>query len=153
MSDHQITITIDTREQQPWAFRDAARVRIGTVPAGDYALAGDEANFAIERKSLSDFVTTIVCDRERFQAELDRMDEAGFPVKVIIVEADWMDVIEHRYAAPEIQPPLVLRRVAELVMDGVCVLFCSNPVAAAGLCWRVLYERAKRIEGQDEASL
>ncbi len=144
----RITITIDTREQQPWGFHGMADVQRGTVPAGDYALAGDETGFAIERKSLDDFITTTVCQADRFQRELDKMDEMMFPAKVVIVEADWMDIISHDYTSPEIDPPLILRRVAELTLDGVEILFCSNPTASAGLCWRLLYERYKRLEKQ-----
>ena len=144
MQQDRITITIDTREQQPWGFHDMADVQRGTVTAGDYALAGDEAGFAIERKSLDDFISTVVCDTDRFQRELDRMDDMFFPAKVVIVEADWMDVINHEYASPEIEAPLILRRVAELTLDGVSILWCSNPAAAAGLCWRILLERHKR---------
>lgn len=148
--DARISITIDTREQTPWSFGDMAVCSRGTLVAGDYAVAGD-FGFAVERKSLHDFVSTLTTGFGRFRRELDRMRAAGFPALVVVVEAEWMDVINHLYASPAIQPPLVLRRVAELTMDGVAVVFCGNSPAAAGLCWRILLERQKRLmEGVDD---
>ena len=148
--DTRLEIVIDTREQTPWSFGDMAACSRGTLVAGDYAVAGDFA-FAVERKSLHDFVSTVTTGWARFRRELSRMQEASFPARVVIVEAEWMDVIRHEYASPEIQPPLVLRRVAELTLDGVAVVFCGNQAAAAGLCWRILLERKKRLmEGKDD---
>lgn len=148
--DARIQITIDTREQRPWSFGDLATVSRGTLTAGDYAVAGDYG-FAIERKSLDDFAATVTTGWPRFKRELARMREAHFPAVVMIVEADWMDVMRHEYASPSIQPAVLLRRVAELTMDGAAVLFCGSPTAAAGLCWRILLERQIRLtEGKDD---
>jgi ERCC4-type nuclease len=139
-----LPIVIDTREQQPWSFGDLAAVSRGTLLAGDYAIAGDHA-FAVERKSLDDFASTVTSGWACFRRELERMRLAEFPARVIIVEAEWMDVLRHEYSSPAVIPPLILRRVAELTMDGVSVLFCGNPTAAAGLCWRILTERYYRL--------
>lgn len=135
-------IIIDTREKTPWHFGDLADVLRGTLSAGDYALEGD-SHFAIERKSLDDYVQTITSGWKRFELELERMQY--FPVKVVIVEADWIDLIRGNYVS-SVPAPAVIARTAELIMDGVSILFCSDPIAAAGLCWRVLLERKKRLE-------
>lgn len=139
-----ITIIIDTRESMPWAFPEhlAKSVR-GTLRAGDYALMND-CGFAIERKSASDFAGTISTGWERFQREIERM--ADYPAKVIIVEASFSDIISHNYDHPSVPPSFVCKRIAELVMQGVCVLFADNPVSAAGLCYKILKERMKQIE-------
>ena len=63
-------IVIDSREQQPWHFSpELVRVSRGTVRTGDYCVKGDRL-FAIERKSLNDFVGTISTGWERFQREI-----------------------------------------------------------------------------------
>lgn len=148
--DNRLHIVIDTREQRPWSFGDLATVSRGTLSAGDYAVEGDHG-FAIERKSLDDFASTVTSGWPRFRRELARMDECQFPARVVIVEADWMDVMRHEYNQPLITPAVILRRVAELTMDGVAVLFCGNSTAAAGLCWRVLLERQIRLtEGKSD---
>lgn len=135
-------IIIDTREKAPWHFGDLAEVARGTLSAGDYALSGD-IGFAIERKSLADYVHTVTSEWPRFKRELQRMK--AFPVRIIIVEGEWMDILTGKYSG-NVPPPAIIARTSELIMDGVSVLFCSNPTAAAGLCWRLLLERKKRIE-------
>lgn len=144
MAKPRLHIDIDTREQQPWNFGEYADISRRTINAGDYAVHGD-CGFAIERKSLDDYARTVSVDYVRFRAELNRMTVSGFPARIIIVESDWSAIIAHNYNSPEIQPALILRRTAELLMDGVAVVFCSDPASAAGLCWRTLYERKKRL--------
>ncbi|MFA6816890.1 MAG: ERCC4 domain-containing protein [Lentisphaeria bacterium] len=137
-----IHIIIDNREQTPWNFGDLAEVSGGTLKSGDYALAGDD-NFAVERKSLQDYTSTVMSGWKRFSKELKRMD--SFPVKVIIIEADWRDLLTGKYNSG-VQPAAIIARTTEMILDGVVVLFCSNPFAAAGLCWRILVERQKRLK-------
>ena len=145
--NNTLHIVIDTREQRPWDFGEYAEVSRGTICAGDYAVKGDNG-FAIERKELNDYVGTVFTGIGRFNAELKRMEEMQFPAKIVIVEAEWMDVLGHKYNHPEIEPHAVLKRTAELMLDGVCVFFAGNPTAAAGLCWKLLSERKARLEDE-----
>lgn len=141
----RLQIIIDTREQSPWAFpRSCAHCRRATLDAGDYALEGD-AGFAIERKSLPDFVSTIVSGRERFERELERMTSAGFPARVVIVEAGFIEILEAEYPNERVQPEFLVKRISELTLDGVSILFADNKFAAAGLCYHVLKERARSL--------
>lgn len=140
-------ITIDTREQQAWSFPEYIKTKREALGAGDYALLGDRS-FAVERKSLDDFVGTISSGWPVFQKELMRMRDAEFPARVIIVEADWSEVINHDYNHPEVLPHFVLKRVAELTLMRVSVLFCSNPTSAAGLCWKMLETYKGLIEDE-----
>jgi ERCC4-type nuclease len=77
-------IVIDTREQEPYDFVCATVRR--AMPTGDYSVDGLEDLVAVERKSLSDFVRTVIHDFPRFAAELDRL--ARLPHACIVVEAD-----------------------------------------------------------------
>ncbi len=65
--DGLVPIVVDTREQEPYGF-DAGRVRVirRALPAGDYSLEGMESTVAVERKSLPDFVSTVIHSRPRF---------------------------------------------------------------------------------------
>lgn len=138
-----LKITVDTREQQPWAFPDhLAAVNRGTLRAGDYALDGDYG-FAVERKSLNDFVGTLSSGWDRFLKQLMRM--ASHATKVIIVEGSLVEVIKHEYNHPKVKPVFILKRIAELTMLGVSVLFADNPITAAGLCFSILKRRAEEI--------
>ena len=141
-----LSIVIDTREQQPWHFPAwLATVTRGALPAGDYALAGD-TGFAIERKSLDDLVQTITLGRERFDRELARMQDAGYPARVVIVEGLYAEVIGGQYRAPSVTPQWAQERLADLSYRGVCILFAGTPVAATGLAYSILLKREHERE-------
>lgn len=159
-----LEIIIDTREQTPWAWEPhQVRPRVCGLDAGDYALAADVeelpgrstlmVRFALERKSLEDFVSTISTGWDRFQRELDRM--AGFPARIVIVEGSWdqccfetdmmgMKLPEHSHR--QLSPQFVARRIAELSMMGVCVLFCGTREYAAQMAFRIFCRRADQIK-------
>ena len=146
-----LQITIDTREQTPWHFPpESAVTTIGTLKTGDYAITGDDG-FAIERKSLDDFVGTISTGWERFERELMRM--ASWPAQVVIVEGLLSEltfttrqgeVIPPAHSHYRITPQFIMKRIAELTMRGVSVLFAENAELAAALAFNVLKERANR---------
>jgi len=154
-----MNILIDNREQSPWHFPEhVATVYWGTINAGDYAIKGDEQNFAIERKSLDDFIGTISSGWTRFQNELERMKQRQFPARIIIVEGDYEsccfrsngdELIPPDHNHPKILPQFVQKRIAELTMIQVHVLFAGDPVLAAALAYSILKERYKTIPKQD----
>ena len=89
-----LEITIDTREQTPFHFDDhIAKVRIGGLKTGDYACTGDRG-FAVERKSLDDFLSTISSGWARFQREIFRAKAEGFALP-IVVEGNLDDLVFH----------------------------------------------------------
>jgi len=96
--------------------------------------------FAIERKSLDDFVGSVVKDWDRFQREIDRM--VGWGAKVIIVEGCLLDIVDHKYNSG-VAPALVCKRIAELTLMGVSVLLCHDAEMASGMAYKILKERAK----------
>ena len=63
-------IVIDTRENRPYSFTDKVETVEKALPAGDYSLQGYETQIAIERKSLDDYVQTVIHAQERFAREL-----------------------------------------------------------------------------------
>lgn len=154
-------IVIDTREQAPWAWdASEATTEIAALNAGDYALADDceevkgrsarAVRFAIERKSLEDFLGTISVGWDRFQRELERM--TAFQARVVIVEGDFQQVCfqgEMGCVTPPphnhqtLRPAFVARRVAELTLMGVSVLFCGDSQMAAGMAYRIFRRRAE----------
>lgn len=153
-------IVIDTREQRPWEFPDYVQTVIGTLPTGDYALEGDRG-FAIERKSLDDFVGTLFSGWERFQREIGRMEGAAFAAKVIIVEADYASLMFCRDASgqivapmhrhPLITPQAMAGRIADLTMMGVSMLFCRDSGHAALQAYMLLTRRAAQLKAVEPA--
>jgi len=61
-------ITQDTREQTPFTFDGyTCEIQTGTLPTGDYSLAGLVDRCAVERKSLDDLLGCLMgSGRERF---------------------------------------------------------------------------------------
>ena len=128
-SDPPPTVLVDTREQEPYSF-DARVVAVErrALPAGDYSVAGMETSVAVERKSLDDFVSTVIHGRERFRNELRKL--AGYSAACVVVEAGLLDVLLHRYRG-DAHPNAVLGNALSIILDfRIPVFFCSNRQAA-----------------------
>ncbi len=124
-SQGEIVIVVDTREQEPYAF-DPARVATvrRALPAGDYSLDGYEASVAAERKSLEDYVASVVSARTRFARELRALAE--YDLACVVVEATLDDVLAHRYRSGA-HPSAVLGATLSIIVDhGVPVFFCGD---------------------------
>ena len=103
-------IVIDSREQEPYSF--ACPVVRAKLDAGDYSVAGFEHRVAVERKSLADFVHTVVHDATRFAAELQKL--ACMDAASVVVEANLDDVLRDRHGE-------VLRSVAPQAVLGAAL--------------------------------
>lgn len=92
-------VIIDTREQEPYSFPSPVRSIIETLETGDYSLKNYEDRITVERKSLQDFVNTVIHAKKRFTDELIRMSNiiAKGGSACIIIEADTEDVLNHKY--------------------------------------------------------
>lgn len=115
------SIICDTREQLAFDFEgfeaDAAQgggpllipVRRGTLKSGDYSLEGFENLVATERKSISDLFNTIAQGRDRFEAELERLNVMKFAA--VVVEADWNTILNNPPVRSQLPPRIVFRSV------------------------------------------
>lgn len=122
-------IIIDTREQAEYSFDPqlAATVR-RALPAGDYSVVGLEGEVAVERKSLDDFVSTVIHARQRFRRELSKL--AGYRAACVVVEANLLDILLGRYRG-EAHPKAVLGSTLSILLDyGIPVYFCGTRPAA-----------------------
>ena len=123
------TVIIDTREQEPYSFdpRLATAVR-RALPAGDYSVDGLEACVAVERKTLDDFVSTVIHNRARFREELRKL--TGYQAACVVVEAGLIDVLQKRYRG-DAHPNAVLGNALSLILDyRVPVFFCTTRQAS-----------------------
>lgn len=152
-----IRIVIDTREQTPLHFPPQyCETEIGTLRTGDYALK-DDPGFAVERKSLDDFLGTISSGWERFQREIYRAKESGFTLP-IVVEANMQDLFyieqdgkinppPHNH--PNLTSRFVISRIGELAMIGANTMFADNAVYATAIVYSLLHARAKILGRED----
>ena len=87
-------VIVDSREQAPFEFKGLGNWIGGTtkrcLDAGDYSIVGMERLLRLERKSLSDLITTLMQWRERFFERCALL--ARFRYAAILVEASYEDV-------------------------------------------------------------
>ncbi len=94
---HQIlkpVVLVDTRERDPFDLSDfpnwiggERRKKLG---AGDYSVEGMESMLALERKTLSDLITTVMQYRPRFFRMCERPARCRW--KALLIEASYEDV-------------------------------------------------------------
>lgn len=117
--------------------------RPATLRTGDYTIAGLEDRFVLERKSIGDFVSTVIGNWLRFRKELYRL--AAFDFAAIVVEADVEDVLAKRYES-DANPMSVIGRAHECFLDhGVPVMFWGNKSGCVTMVERLLIQAAKKL--------
>lgn len=136
----KVRVIGENREQHLWDLPPLAMIR-GTLQTGDYALADLPGVVAIERKSLEDLVGCCGSSRERFEIELERL--RGFPVRAVIVEASWADLLAGNWRS-QISPASVTGSVLAWMSDGIPFLFAGSREAAQQAAARLLYLTARR---------
>ena len=138
-----VSIIIDTREQEPYGFNPQLVTPVRrALPAGDYSVAGLEQTVAVERKTLDDFVGTVIRARGRFYRELRRLE--GYARACIVVEAELADVLAGRYRG-DAHPQSVLGSALAIAIDfGIPVFFCSNRQIACRFVEGYLLRAAER---------
>ena len=139
-----LSVIVDTSEQKPWLFpADRFTTERRSLDTGDYSLPGLEGRFCIERKSLGDFVGTVIHDWLRFRKELIRM--SAMDLAVIVVEADAGDIRGKKYES-EAQPASVFGKAMAIQLDhGVPVLFWGPRVTCEVLVWQFIEMTAKKL--------
>ncbi|MHB9038951.1 MAG: ERCC4 domain-containing protein [Armatimonadota bacterium] len=149
-----VTVIVDTREQLPLSF-DEKRfvVERRALPAGDYSLGGLEHNVVVERKTLQDFVHTVIRDRERFRKELLKLAE--YDRACVVVEAGLDDIVAGAYRSGA-HPASVVGAAISIIIDyGIPVFFCSNRQCACRFVEEYLlryHRRSKELCQQQQPS-
>jgi len=140
----RVVVVVDTREQEPYSF-DPERVEAvrHALPAGDYSLQGMEHLVAVERKSLEDFVQTVIRSRERFRKELLALQTCASAC--VVVEASFQDVISGQYRSGA-HPNSVIGSTLSIIVDyNIPVFFCSNRQAARLFVEEYLVEFHRKV--------
>jgi ERCC4-type nuclease len=129
MAARRPCVVIDTREQEPLPIARLPVVRAGLY-TGDYSVAGLEALFAVERKSIPDLVSCCAAsNRERFENELHRL--RGFRFRRLLVIGTRGEIEAGAYRS-SIRPAAVLGTLAAFEVRYDCpVVFEPDPASAA----------------------
>ncbi len=119
-----VRVIIDTREQLPYVFSDRVVAVRSPLAAGDYSVEGAEHLLAVERKTLDDFVSSVIRERPRFRREIEKLRDYRFAC--VVVEAGLDDVFAHRYHSG-VHPNSAVGAALSIIVDyGVPVFFCSD---------------------------
>jgi DNA excision repair protein ERCC-4 len=128
-------IVVDTREQMPYMFPATETVK-AALPAGDYSLLGYETEIAVERKTVDDFVHTVIHDRERFEREIEKLTH--YRRACIVVESDLYEIRYGKYHS-KAHPNSILGTMIALFVDtGIPVFTASNRQCAEWLVHGIL---------------
>ena len=129
MKENKCVAIIDTREQAPLNLEaNGLEVVRAALAWGDYSIVGLERLVALERKSIDDF--TACCGNERGRFEREILALRGYPVKAIICEFKFSDVLDHRYRS-KIEPASVIGSIERWMICGIPFIMAETPSGAA----------------------
>ncbi len=140
LKPEQVTAVIDTREQMPLNLAPLQTVA-GTLTTGDYSVRGLEAVAAIERKSLSDLLSCVGSDRQRFDREVMRL--LAYPVRALVVEASWPDLEQGEWRS-KVTPAAAVGSVLGWIAAGLPVVMAGTHERAGRYVARLLFTAARR---------
>lgn len=87
-------VLVDTREKYPFDFSQFKNWIAGekrtALKAGDYSIEGMESLLVLERKTLSDLITTVIQQRERFFKLCEKMTKYRW--RALLIEASYEDI-------------------------------------------------------------
>jgi hypothetical protein len=114
------TIYVDTREQSWLKFNIPFQIKM--LPYGDYTCSNDNDNCYIERKSLSDFISTLSSGNlNRFKNEIEKAKNNNAYI-VVVVEEKLQNALSFQYL-PHISkkikatPEFIFHNVRSLIQD------------------------------------
>jgi hypothetical protein len=140
----ELEIVVDAHERYAYRFpTQQARIVTRALPCGDYAVTfGGNIVASVERKSLSDLVSSVVSGRLRFAlGEL-----AALPRAAVVVEDRYSKV----FSLEHVRPAVVADSLAELQVrwPNVPIVFCETRKLAEE--WTYRYLAAARLWAETE---
>ncbi len=144
-----VRVIVDTREQLPYVFSDRVVAVRAPLPAGDYSVEGAESapgGVVVERKTLDDFVSSVIRYRRRFRRELERL--RGYAFSCVVVEASLGDIFAHRYHSGA-HPNAVVGAAISIIVDyGVPVFLCSDRQACCRFTEGYLLRAYRKVRSE-----
>ncbi|MFD4365888.1 ERCC4 domain-containing protein [Rhodococcus sp. NPDC058521] len=130
----ELPIVIDSRERYAYDFAGkSVRTARRVLPCGDYGLVVDDRlAAAVERKSLSDFTSSLLSGRLKYQLT----ELAGLPRAAVVVEDRYSQI----YTGTHAKPATVADAIAEvqIAFPNVPVVFCDTRKLAQEYTYRYL---------------
>lgn len=140
-----LTIIVDSHERYAWNFAEQqARTERRSLPAGDYAVeVGGRVVAAVERKSLTDLVSTLTSGKLRYVlADLAALDHAA-----VVVEDRYSQLL----ALKHVRPAVVLDGLGECQARFPTVPVIFTETRALAQEWTFRFFGAALAGGADES--
>jgi len=139
-------IKVDTREQKPYQFKTTSET--GTIPVGDYSIAGIEDCVAIERKELNDLIGCLTTGRDRFERELYKGRALDY--FALVIEASLSDIVDGNYRSNMNPKAVIQSLLAFSIRYRLPVWLCGSREYAQRITESILTKYAKGIEKKHE---
>lgn len=138
------TIAIDNREKHAYSFANSISTHLET---GDYAILEAPLAITIDRKNPQDAVSTIIQHRDRFIAEMERMQE--YEYRAIVIESSLEDLLKP-YQYSKAKPKAVIQSyTAFSIRYNIHVVYACNRTLAKTMTLRMLewkwIERCRKL--------
>jgi ERCC4-type nuclease len=130
-------IVVDSREQEGYSF-SCPSIR-KKLDAGDYSIEGFEDRVAVERKSMDDFVNTVIRGHDRFYHELRNL--RSYDHACVVIEGSLRDLLEGNYRSGAHPNAMLATAIAIDINFNIPVYFCGDRQSAC----RFTEEYLKRI--------
>lgn len=155
-----ITVIIDTREQQPWSFEHYA-VAHKKLDTGDYSIEGMETKLAIERKKSVNEIANNVTEK-RFKDVLERL--SSFEYAFILLEFNINSVLDYPVGSNlpkrmwdkvRISPAFLIKNILDWqIKHNINVIFCGSSdnatTIAQSIFKRVYYIELNKIKDSNK---
>ena len=146
-----LTIRIAGNEQLPLDFNsDYVKSGRGPIKTFDYCLEGDQDRYAIERKSVSDYIGSLVLSKNWAHelAKIERAREWLLPT-IYVVEGNFDDIRTYDYTifpSGRVTSQMVYKKWAQMVFElSVHVIFTGSREAAAYAVALILKRRHEAL--------
>ena len=144
-------LIVDSREQRPYSdlFREIHKIEceVKGLKVGDYSIEGYEDKFAIERKSLNDFVGSITQGRQRFLREIERATQ--YEYFAIVIECTLQDILSGNYRS-KTHPASVIGTIASWsIKYKIPIFFAGNRSDSAILVMKLAKKYLDNLEKQE----
>lgn len=141
-------VVVDTREQRPYDYPDSIRKKLD---AGDYSIEGMESRIAVERKSLDDWVQTVLFAKRRFAVELTKLQAYDFAA--VVIEGSLQDITHGEYRS-KITPASLFGITAKIMQSyhPVHFIFAGDRPHAAAITLGILNQWRVKVDTGTEGN-
>ena len=139
-----MVILIDTREKKPFTFKKwQSHTNRASLITGDYSVKGFESQVCVERKAKIELYACLSQERERFFAEISRMNL--YEYRAIVVEnCSWKEFITEIETNMS-REAVIGSMLSIMITWGIPVFFCSTRQVAEESTYQILLRAFRKL--------